>query len=324
MPLPRFALVGTGRVATTLAPLFLRAGHPLVVTGRDPARAQALVARARRRAEAAATDTAAMAAGVSPPPAALPPASTAPDAATAVATADWVWLAVPDDAIAPLAATLPWRAGQTVLHLSGATPLDALAPARAAGATVAGFHPLQLFADPDVAEAALPGSRVALEVDGEAAVATALATLARALDLRPLHLPPGRRALYHASAGYAASFLLPALAEAQALWAAAGLPEDEAMAALLPLARGTLDAVAARGVAGALSGPLARGDAGVVARHLGALAALDPPRDGLYRALAGRQLPLALAGGRLDAAQAGHLRALLDPSAPAAPDGTGD
>ena len=317
MPLPRFALLGTGRVATTLAPLFLRAGHALTVAGRDPARAQALRDRARVRAAAAAHP-----AGTAPgPTTAVPDCRLAPAHAEAVAAADWVWLAVPDDAIAPLAATLPWRAGQTVLHLSGATPLEALAPARAAGASVAGFHPLQLFADPDVAEAALPGSRVALEVEGDPAVAPALDALARALGLRPLHLPPGRRALYHAAAGYAASFLLPALAEAQALWAAAGLPEDEAMAALLPLARGTLDAVAARGVAGALSGPLARGDAGVVARHLAALSALDPARDGLYRELARRQLPLGEAAGRLDAAQAARLGALLTP--PAATDGEG-
>jgi predicted short-subunit dehydrogenase-like oxidoreductase (DUF2520 family) len=80
--------------------------------------------------------------------------------------------------------------------------------------------------------------------------------------------------------------------------------------ALLPLARGALDTAAARGLAGAVSGPIARGDAGVLARHLDALAGagLDA---GLLRALGLRQLALAEAAGRLDATQAEALRTLL-------------
>jgi predicted short-subunit dehydrogenase-like oxidoreductase (DUF2520 family) len=59
-----------------------------------------------------------------------------------------------------------------------------------------------------------------------------------------------------------------------------------------------------------VSGPIARGDAGVLARHLDALAGagLDA---GLLRALGLRQLALAEAAGRLDATQAEALRALL-------------
>jgi predicted short-subunit dehydrogenase-like oxidoreductase (DUF2520 family) len=225
-------------------------------------------------------------------------------AAEAVARADWVWLTVPDDAIAATAAALPWAPGQLALHCSGATPLAALAAAPAA----AGFHPLKLLAG----DAGLAGAHAGIEAD--AAHRPALEALAHALGLVPLGLPSPMsvqaRAAYHAAANLAASGVLAVLAEAGALWSAAGLPGESALAALLPLTRGTLDTAAARGLAGAVSGPIARGDAGVLARHLDALAAAGLDAD-LLRALGLRQLALAEAAGRLDAAQVTALRALL-------------
>src|SRR5262249_48287078 len=118
------------------------------------------------------------------------------------------------------------------------------------------------------------------------------------------------RAAYHAAANLAASGVLAVLAEAGSLWGAAGLAPGEALPALLPLTRGALDTAAAPGLAGAVSGPIARGHAGVLARHLDALAGAGLEAD-LLRALGLRQLALAEAAGRLDAAQAAALRALL-------------
>lgn len=224
--------------------------------------------------------------------------------ADAARAADWVWLTVPDDHIAATAAALPWRAGQLALHCSGATPLSALAPAPA----VAGFHPLKLLAG----DAGLAGCHVGIEATPPHG--DTLDALARALGLVPLRLPSPMstqaRAAYHAAANLAASGVLAVLAEAQALWTAAGLAGEQALPALTPLTRGALDTALARGLPGAVSGPVARGDAGVLARHLQALAAagLD---DDLLRALAQRQLTLAEAAGRLSETQVTALRAHL-------------
>ncbi|MFG6415653.1 DUF2520 domain-containing protein [Roseateles sp. DC23W] len=224
----------------------------------------------------------------------------------AAARADWVWLTVPDDHIAATAAALTWRAGQLALHCSGATPLAALAPAPAA----AGFHPLKLLAG----DTGLAGAHVGIEAD--AAHRPELQALALRLGMQPLALPSpmpaSARAAYHAAANLAASGVLAVLAEAGSLWSAAGLAGDDALPALLPLTRGALDTAQGRGLAGAVSGPIARGDAGVLARHLDALTAagLD---DDLLRALGRRQLRLAEAAGRLDVAQVTALRALLAP-----------
>jgi predicted short-subunit dehydrogenase-like oxidoreductase (DUF2520 family) len=237
-------------------------------------------------------------------------------AAAAVAAADLVFLSVPDDAIATLAATLPWTARHWVVHCSGATELTALAPAAAVGAQVGGFHPLQIFSDPARAQQLLAGSTVAIEVGaGGQALSDELHAMAQRLQMRPLHLPPGSRAAYHGAASFAASFLLSMLDEAAQVWAQIGLPPEAALQALLPLARGTLDAAASRGLAGALSGPISRGDAGVVGAHLRAFDALGAAHGQFYRQLARRQLSLAQASARLDEATLQRLRSILE-SAP--------
>ncbi|MBT9494509.1 MAG: DUF2520 domain-containing protein [Paucibacter sp.] len=287
----RVAFVGAGRLGQTLARAWSASGVGVVAVA--------------SRSEQAATQLA----GQLPGCLALP-------AAEAVAAADLVFLTVPDDAIATVAALLPWSARHSVVHCSGATELTALAPAAAAGAQIGGFHPLQIFSDPARAERLLAGSTVAIEVAAEAQdLSDELHAMARRLQMKPLQLPPGSRAAYHGAASFAASFLLSMLDEATQVWAQIGLPPEAALQALLPLAAGTLDAAAARGLAGALSGPISRGDTGVVGAHLHAFDALGAAHGQFYRELARRQLSLARASARLDEATLQGLGRLLE-SAP--------
>lgn len=265
----RVALVGAGRVARALVIALARAGVPVVAVGsRHPERLS---------------------------PSSYPQPCTPQQA---VDQADLVLLTVADDAIAPVAAALRWRPGQAVVHCSGATEVAALDAAAQAGALTGGFHPLQIFSDPEQAADRLAGSTVAIEAGP--ALQPTLHALAAVLGMRAIELPPGLRVRYHIAAGYAASFLLPVLQEAVALWASFGVDEATALQALLPLSRGTLDAVQARGLAGAVSGPIARGDLGVVQRHLDELAGLGPQRAAFYRFLAAPQPDLARQAGRLD------------------------
>jgi predicted short-subunit dehydrogenase-like oxidoreductase (DUF2520 family) len=265
----RIGLVGAGRVARALVIALDRAGLPVVSVGsRHPERLS---------------------------PSRYPQPCTPQQA---VDQADLVLLTVADDAIAPVAAALRWRVGQAVVHCSGATEVAALDAASQAGAHTGGFHPLQIFSDPEQAAHRLAGSTVAIEA-GPALLPT-LQALAAVLGMPATVLPPGMRVRYHVAAGYAASFLLPVLQEAVALWTSFGVDEADALRALLPLARGTLEAVEARGLAGAVSGPIARGDLGVVARHLAELDHLGPQRAAFYRFLAAPQPALAIQAGRLD------------------------
>jgi len=236
------------------------------------------------------------------------PGCQAVDVPTA-AQADLVFLTVSDDGIGPLAAQLAWRAGQAVVHCSGATEVSVLQPAAGAGAEIGGFHPLQIFSDPQRAIELLAGSSVAIE--GPPALEAQLQQLAHTLGMHPLRLPPGARALYHGSASYAASFLLSMLNEAVTVWRSFGIDEAQALQALLPMARGTLDAAASKGLSAAVAGPVSRGDSGVIARHLAAFAALGSEHAELYREFTRRQLDLVQATQRLSEAQAERVRQIL-------------
>ncbi|MCW7540830.1 DUF2520 domain-containing protein [Aquabacterium sp. A7-Y] len=273
MQLPTLCFIGAGRLARTLAlSLSARGSTVAAVASRNPNSARELAAAL-------------------PACAALPPED-------AVQRAELVFLTVPDDRIAAVCAALPWRSGQMVVHCSGATEVGELAPAARQGAATGGFHPLQIFSDPELALELLPGSSVAIEADGT--LSAALHEMAQRLEMHPITLPPGARTRYHAGASFAASFLLSMLAEAASVWASFGVDPQQALRALLPIARGTLASAGTRGLAGALAGPVSRGDLGVLQRHFAAMDTLGEEHGRFYRELTRRQLALAREAGRLD------------------------
>ena len=114
------------------------------------------------------------------------------------------------------------------------------------------------------------------------------------LDGTTLTVPVARRPLYHAAAVVASNYLPVLLALAARLLVLAGVDEDEAIPALLPLMRGTLDNIAELGLAPALTGPISRGDVETVRLHLGTL----PDREArVYRDLGREAVALAEARG---------------------------
>jgi predicted short-subunit dehydrogenase-like oxidoreductase (DUF2520 family) len=244
----------------------------------------------------------------------LPHAQAARTAQEVVNTCDLVFLTVSDDAIAPVCSSLQWRAGQSAVHCSGATEVSALAHAQTQGAQIGGFHPLMAFADPQTALQSLPGCTVAIEA--QAPLAGTLHDFAQRLQCMPLTLPPGARALYHASAHYAGAFFNALLAEAALMWQQFGATEAQALAALAPLARSTLNNALASGLTQSLPGVVSRGDAGTLAKHLHALQAMPHDVGALYRTLALRNIPAALARGSINAEQAAPLKHMLMQSKP--------
>lgn len=277
---PGIAFIGAGRVAHTLARAFVQ--HGIVVASIASRR----IDRAR--------DLSAQVDG-----------SRAVSIAEAAREA-LVFVTVPDDAIATVCAAIDWAPGQQVVHCSGATDVAALDHAKRRGALTGGFHPLQIFSDPERAIALLAGATVAIE--GPPPLDETLRAIAATLGMKPLRLPEGARAAYHGSASFAASFLVSMLDEAVAMWGTFGIAERDALAALLPLARGTIETMATKGVAGSVSGPISRGDVGVVARHLAAFDRQGNDHGRFYRELAMRQVGLAVTDGRIDAAQAERIR----------------
>lgn len=206
----------------------------------------------------------------------------------ACSRAEVALLCVPDDEIVPacerVAALVPPLA--YVGHTSGVTGLDALGAATAAGAEAFSLHPLQTIPDRG---ASLAGAPAAIAGSSPAAARLARA-LAEALDMRPFELPEQARRAYHAAAAIASNFLVTLEESAAALLTAAGIEEGREL--LSPLVLRTAANWAERG-GDALTGPIARGDAGTVERHLRALRDSAPELIPLYEALAERTQALA-------------------------------
>ncbi|MGE3277204.1 MAG: Rossmann-like and DUF2520 domain-containing protein [Vicinamibacterales bacterium] len=285
---PRLAFVGAGAVGTTLAQAFAAAGLPVTALyRRDTGKLWDALAR-------------------------VPGATAAATPQAAADVADVVFLTVPDDDVRTTCAGIRWRPNQAVVHCSGATELDALQHAGDAGAAVGAFHPLQMFTPSPASLETLPGCTVTIDAAG--ALGDLLESLAGRLGCRAVRLPPGRRALYHASAYYVGPFLIALMKEAAGMWSALGATEEDALAALLPLLQGTVAAVKARGLAGGMGGCVARGDVGTVERHLAALEGHSREAALLYRTLALRTVPLALERGTLPPDGATRIRAALAPT----------
>ncbi len=260
------ALVGPGRAGTTLTvALAARGWTPVAVAGRRIDAPSTLAAAERLGAPAVAV-------------------------ADAGREADLVIIATPDAAIADAAVALAGRlrTGALVVHLSGACPLGELGKLQGERPDVetGALHPLQSLPSVDLGLARLPGSWCG--VDGPPAVER----LALSLGMRPFRVAASQRARYHAAATIASNHLVALLGQAVRVADAAGVPPE----ALLPLVRASVDNVDALGAADALTGPVARGDADTVARHL---ATLPSDERAAYRALAAEALRLS---GRDDTA----------------------
>ena len=278
-------IVGTGRVGAVLGAALARAGHTVTA-------ASAVSAASRDRA-------ARLLPGVP-----LVPADEVPRSAALVL------LTVPDDAlpdlVAGLASTGALRAGQLVAHTSGRHGLAVLEPAVRRGALPLALHPVLPFAGTEVDLARLSGASFGTTSP------EALRPVAEALVLEvggePVWVPEEQRPLWHAALAHGSNHLVTLVASAADLLRAAGV--DEPGQVLGPLLGAALDG-ALRGGDAAVTGPVARGDAGTVRAHLQVLGATAPEVLGAYVAMARLTADRALAAGRLDPARAGALLEVL-------------
>ena len=205
---------------------------------------------------------------------------------------DVLILAVRDDAITPLAASLGQARAinerHVLLHLSGVQGQEALGPLVSSRAALGSFHPLQTIVEPELTPARLKGAWAAVE--GMPRAALAGEQIARDLGMRPFRIATKAKAIYHAGAVFASNYLVVVEAVAQRLLRHAGLSDADAWAALRPLVDGTLENLSRHEPREALTGPVVRGDAATIGRHLESLAVDDAK---LYRALGRAALELA-------------------------------
>lgn len=186
-----------------------------------------------------------------------------------------------DDALDELVAA-PLAPGAVVLHTSGASDPAAMERVRAAGHAGGTFHPLVSLASAAGASAVL--GRAWIGVDGDQEARARARSLAAALGARVLDIPPGTKASYHAAAVMASNFPVVLVALCERFLLESGIAPDAARGAARALLASAALNVQGSDAAAALTGPVARGDAATVARHLEALAT-SPDVLAAYRAL---------------------------------------
>jgi predicted short-subunit dehydrogenase-like oxidoreductase (DUF2520 family) len=225
--------------------------------------------------------------------------------------AEIAFLAVPDPEVARVATAVAkgLPKASAVVHVSGSLPLAALEQARAAGHETGSFHPLQSFPF-ERPPSAFVGSLIAVD-SASPRLAAQLDQLAREIGGRPRRVPDEQRALYHVAAVLASNLVLGLVGTASTVLESAGWSPKDALDALLPLLDGVVDNLAAKGLEGALIGPIRRGDSATVRRHLAELEShgLEEPAR-VYRILAVATLELALAAG-LDPVSGEQIRVAL-------------
>ncbi len=180
------------------------------------------------------------------------------------------------------------------VHCAGALDAEVLAPLRPICAGVAQMHPMISFADP-ARPPTLRGGHA--HVAGDAEAEKRARKLCRTIGMIPRTFEGLDRVAYHASAGLVANGAAALAAAGAELLRHAGANERSIPAMLGPLLRSVADNVETMGLPDALTGPVRRGDANGVSKHLATLKQKAPELIPLYVACAEAQLPLARALG---------------------------
>jgi predicted short-subunit dehydrogenase-like oxidoreductase (DUF2520 family) len=269
----KVGIISAGRVGTALGVALERVDHVVVACS-------AVSHASRQRAERHLPDT---------------PVAPVPEVAS---NAELLLLAVPDTELAGLvsglAATSAVRPGTIIVHTSGVNGIGVLAPLSAQDCIPLAIHPAMAFTGSDEDIARLPDTCFGITAADEVGYAIAQ-SLVLEIGGEPFRVPERARTLYHAALAHAGNHIVTVLTDAlDALRAAVSgtellgqqLVDDQpggiAERILGPLARAALENAMQRGQA-ALTGPIARGDAGVVAGHLRALQTVDPQLAQAYR-----------------------------------------
>lgn len=210
--------------------------------------------------------------------------------------ADVVVLAVRDSELRPLAEALVGVVAKraVVMHVAGALDASPLSPLRGACAGVAQMHPMISFASTRVAPDLTRGN---VHVQGDPAAVTRARRLAKLLGMTPRTVKGLDTIAYHAAAGLVANGSAALAAVGAELLVNAGVSRKDAAKMLGPLVRSVADNIEALGFPDALTGPVRRGDAAGVEKHLATLRDKLPDAIPLYVAAAYAQLPLARALG---------------------------
>jgi len=186
--------------------------------------------------------------------------------------ADMIFITTHDGSIETVAAQLTEqkvirKEKQLWVHCSGSLRSEIMCKDRSLPLHYLSLHPLQAFASIECALAKVAGTHFGIEGDSKYSEDFG-EKLVKILGGIPHRIDPAKKTLYHAGAAAASNYLVSLAFLAVKLFGQAGIDQEEALESLLPLMQGACHNIEKVGLPGALTGPIARGDTAVVAKHL--------------------------------------------------------
>lgn len=266
-------IIGKGRVGISLASAFQHAGANVTLIGRDKTKQ---IAESQR--------------------------------------ADLVLITTQDQYIAEVAETISAATSdQTVAHCSGALDLTPLKTVEETGAQIACAHPLNTFPTESAGKALLadPNHGSFCFLSGDEDVVHLLSELFRSIGFIPRALPETQKNAYHLACVMACNYLTTLADTSLEVAELAQLDRDTFWQAIKPLMQTTLTNIGTSGTANSLSGPIARGDASTISKHLFELEERAASLLPIYKSLGVQTVGLAKKKGGISDEQANQLTELL-------------
>ncbi|MFZ5968059.1 MAG: Rossmann-like and DUF2520 domain-containing protein [Bacillota bacterium] len=212
-----------------------------------------------------------------------------------VKVVDMLFITTPDDTIEivcnEIAEKKLFHKEQYIIHMSGAATSKILSSAEKIGCFTFSLHPLQAFADIDKAFQDLKHTYFSIE--GNAEKLYVIEELMKKIGNPYFKVKTEDKALYHGAACILSNYLVTLMDEGLSYLKAIGISEEDGLQAMMPLILGALNNIQTFGTQQALTGPIARGDAGTIAGHLCHIQQTFPEKESFYKLLGLRTLELA-------------------------------
>ncbi|MDD2389164.1 MAG: DUF2520 domain-containing protein [Desulfobacterales bacterium] len=274
---PSFAIIGCGKVGTTLANFLTQAGY------KSAGMASKTLASARNAADLA---------GIG---------KFSKINWDISRSADIIFITTPDSVIVEACLQIADNGGfseqSIVFHCSGLLSSRILSPARRCGAAIGSMHPLQSFASKQITQN--PFKDIIISAEGDPEAVSAARIISTDLGAQFMEIKTEAKTLYHASAVVVSNYLVTLLDLAFKLIKDAGVPDKEAFKLFKPLIEGTLSNIENVGIPQALTGPIERGDAETIVTHMDEIQSKKPELLSLYRQLGIHTIDIATAKGSL-------------------------
>lgn len=241
--MPSIGFIGSGKVGTALGYYFQKKG--LNVSGYSSRSFQSAIQSAQKTKTKAFENNSAL-----------------------IHSSDIIWITTNDDSIEKVVADITEEANhqelpKLFLHASGTLTIDILSPLATKGHRIATAHPLLAFGDLTDSVEQLEKTYFCIEKE-----TPLLLQLLKKAGNPYLQISASKKGLYHIASVVLSNYLVTLSYISKQLYQQTGMSRQEIQKATTPLVESVLKNIAQQSEKEALTGPIKRGDANTILRHL--------------------------------------------------------